>query len=469
MPMLNDRNRFSLTGAQIIRRRNNNQLTGTTEDIGEWNILPLVVEVNIFESIFDAAVSGSVAIADTASLSSIINFQGQEVIRLQWVVNDKQYDKEFYIWSVSAQNKSANTTTSTLVLEFVERHGYISEFTFLNGATAGNVSDIISDIMLSSLGVSLDRWVNAHQRMRIMHNNRTPLEIVKWLSRRATNSLGEPMFCFAKVNRLDTLNPESTDIRFLDLSTMLQTYEWSDEDVFRYSLTPNNDDDFRIDGVSFPENDNVFELASRGALKSTYFHIDPTTRNVESVSFDAIRHFDDRAANGSVSSPNAAPIFDRRFAPDPNNETIPIAERDSLFVSGINTTGRFDDGYMGFTEEQFTEHHRFKMSRESDWAMIEKQRFTISVPGYHFMAGSEDRGPGTMINIMIPKDQPSHTPNDNTVDAKRSGRFMIINQRHIMNAVTGDYTVVMDIGRPDTPDDVNDERRYNTQREQRPR
>ena len=406
MPILNDRNRFSVTGASIIRRRNSNQVSGASDDSGEWDILPLVIEVNIFESIFDAAMSGSISIADTASLSSIINFQGQEILSLQWIVDDKEYNKNFYIWSVSVQNKSANTTTSTLVLEFVERHGYISEFNFLNGASAGNVADIIRDIMVSTLDVPLAYWTNADQNMRVMHNNRTPLQIVKWLTQRATNEIGEPMFCYASMPKnADLSEPESTNVRFVDLNTMLNTYEWEDEDTFRYSLTPNNDDAFRIDSVGFPENDNVFELA----------------------------------------------------------------QRDSLFVSGINTTSMFDDGYHGYNEERVADKHRFRLSRESDWTMIEKQRFTISVPGNLFLSGPEFRGAGSMINIMIPKDQPSHTPSDNTIDAKRSGKFLIINQRHIMNAITGDYTIVMDIGRPDTPDDVNDETRYRTGREQRPR
>lgn len=478
MTVLNDQRRFEVTAASITRRRYAAQLdTENNDEGGTWNILPLTVEVNIFESIFEPVMTGSIAIADTASLSSIINFSGTEILNLQWRVGERRYNKNFYIWSVSTQIKSPNTTGSTLILEFVERHGYISEFTYMNSASAGNVADIIRDIFQSKLGTDLSRWVEASQNMRIMHNNRQPLDIVRWLARRATNSIGEPIFCHATMPKGGTSeNAEVTDVRFTDLNTMLNTYEWEDNEVFRYTLLPSQTpqdaftvDNYRIQGIDIPENDNIIMVAQRGAMRSTYYNIDLFNNNIESTPFDAQRHFTERQRAGSVSQDGATAPFDTFFSPDETNSDIPVANRDSTFVSGINTTRAFDDGYHLYNEERAVENHRFKLSRESVLTMIEKQRFSIIVPGYLFGSTDQQRGAGTMVNIMIPKDQPSHTPNTNTIDAKRSGRFLIINQRHIMNAVTNDYKVVLELGRPDTIDNVNDPSRYYSEREQRPR
>lgn len=462
---------FEITLAEIERRRFVGQ---ALDDVQRWDVLPAVSEVNLFESIWEPVITGRVAIVDTASLSAAINFQGQEVLRLEWRVGEKQYVKNFYIYAVSAQNKSSNTTGSTLVLDIIERHGYFSKFQRLDGTKAGEIGNII-DALLDGIDANLSTADTSIQNIRIMENNRHPLDIIRWLSKRATNDIGEPMFTYATLNKSTSEGAlESPNIKFRSLTGMMRDHPWGTEDKFIYTLTPATSteqafsrDRYRIQSVSFPENDNIFTLADMGALRSTYYNMDITNRTQDAIEFNAETHFENRRDN----LPNAEEhhtMFDEFFSLTNEDDETRVAGLDSFFASGINTTSMFD-GYRGYNEETQYDNHQFRLSRESDILMLERERYSIMVDGYNFGATEDERGVGTTIDVQIPKDQPVYRNDQNSLDQKRSGRFLIMNARHIMNNTNNQYSVVLEIGRPDTPDNINDPDRIATEAEQRPR
>lgn len=471
MPIQNDMRDFSITLAEIERRRFAGQ---ADTDVQRWDVLPAVAEVNLFESIWEPVMTGRVAIVDTSSLSAAINFQGQEVLRLEWRVGEKQYAKNFYIYAVSAQNKSSNTTGSTLVLDIIERHGYFSKFQRLDGTKAGEIGNII-DNLLGEVDAALSTSDDSVQRIRIMENNRHPLEIIRWLSGRATNDIGEPMFTYATLSKSDSEESlETANIKFRDLSGMMSDHPWEAEEAFIYSQVPAGSteeahvrDRYRIQSVSFPENDNIFTLADHGALRSTYYNLDLTNRTQDPIEFNAEQHFENRVSNQSARESHHT-MFDEFFSLTNEDDATRVAGLDSVFTSGINTTSMFD-GYRGYNEETQYDNHQFRLSRESDILMLERERYSIMVQGYHFGATDDDRGVGTTIEVRMPKDQPVYRDVSNSIDTKRSGRFLIMNARHIMNNTNNDYSVVLEIGRPDTPDDINSSERQITPAEERPR
>lgn len=465
---------FEMHSASITRRRFTPDQDAPDEANSVWDVLGAILEVNLFESIFEPVMTGEVVFVDSASMSASINFQGQEILNLQWTVGEQVYNKDFYIYSVSSQVKDPRSHTSTLVLSIIERHGYLDQFKFLNASSAGDISTVIDDV-LNRVGASLSETASADRSIRILHNNRNPLEIVRWLAERSTNAVGEPMFCYSTLDKSGDLeNTLKTNIKFRGLDTMVRTHNWNDDEIFVYSMVPagpNTDafmhDKYKILGISIPENDNVFKLARAGAMRAVYYNIDPFTRQVNYALHDGLEHFQSR--RDEIADSDGTQYDDNFYVDEGNADESRVAKLESSFFSGINTTSMFTDGYRGYNEETDYDRHSKRISRESDILMMEKQAFTIMVPGYTFGVNNLDRGVGTTINIRIPKDQPSHTPSGNEVDAKRSGKFVIINKRHIMKRVTSEYTLSMDVGRPDTPDNVNDTTRWDSEREQRPR
>lgn len=468
MSELNDQTNFSITSAIIQRKR----FAGQGDDITQqWDVRQSVVEVNLYESIYEPVMTGKVVILDTSSLGAAINFQGQEIFNLEWRVDETSYSRSFYVFSVTNQVKSTNTTTSSLVLHIIERHGYHSMFRRLNGTKAGEIGNII-DALLSEVDSGLSESDESIQQIRIMENNRTPLEIVSWLTERATNDIGEPMFTYSTLHP-DT-SPNGANIKFRSLRTMMRDHPWEDDFKFVYSMVPSTSteeavvrDRQRIHAVHIGENDNIFDLAQGGGISSRFFYMDLTNRLQDSTQFNSEIHFENRQNSGSAGEDRFS-MTDSFFSINDEEADTRVSVMDSLYVSGINNTGMFD-GYRGYNEETQYDNHKFKISRESDLLMLDREKFTITLPGYHFGATDDERGAGTTINIEIPKDQPVLRDEQFSVDQKRSGRFLIMNARHIMNNGTNTYTVVLDIGRPDTPDDINNSERSGTIAEQRPR
>ena len=466
MPVYNQSG-FEITSAIISRRRFNN----ADENVQlEWDVLGAVLEVNLFESIFEPVMTGSVALVDSSALGASINFQGQEILDLSWRVGEKNYSKRFYIYTVTATNKDVSTQSSTMVLGIIERHGYLDQFKYLDRTSTGDVGSIIAEL-LGELGAGIDEIDQSDQVMRIMHNNRKPMGLVRWLCNRATTSKGEPMFCYSTLdkNTSDT-NPEEPNIKFRSLGTMMEDHPWRGGEDFIYTVVPSSEEDrfmpeqYRIQAMDIPENDNIFDMANSGVLNSTYFNIDPFARRINSVNHDARTHLESRGVDTAGATGTQ---FDDNFYVDDENN--PVSGMSSIFVSGINTTSLFSGDVHGYNEESDYTKHRNRLSRESDIMLLGKQRFSVTVPGFLFGYSDQERGVGTTVSLKVPKDQPAHTTDIYSLDYKRSGKFLIMNKRHIMKRVSAEYHVVLEVGRPQSDDNVNDPTRWNTDREQRPR
>lgn len=455
---------FRLRSAEIIRRR----YDGQEEDVeagGRYDVLTAIVEINLFESIFKPYMTGSIAMVDSSAFSSIINFQGQEIINLQWSVGDKEFNRSFYIYGVKSQDKSQSGTTSTLVLGIIERHGYLSKFMRMDGSRAGNVSSIIGSIF-NDMGVTKFASENAHQSMRIMENNRTPIEIIQWLTDRATGATGEPMFVYATMP-VDDEDRFAPNVKMRSLGTMLNDHPWEDDEVFRYTSVSGDAfprferDNLLIWNVNMLEHDDVMVLADRGALHSTYINIDPFTRSVDYTDFNAQTHFENKKQNGS--NIYEYPMFDFNFRIDSNDDSLTVANMPSTYVSGVNVSGAFAD-YPAYNEEPNVSDQVMRISRESDLSMLEREVMDVHIWGYHIAVGDSERGVGTTIALAVPKDQPSYTPSANVEDKKRSGRFLIKSIRHQMNNINNDYYTICRVARTDSPDPINSRDRN----EQRP-
>jgi len=416
---------------------------------GSFDILRAVAEINIYESIFVAYLTGSVVIADTSALSSTINFQGQETIRLVWNVGDVEYDRTFYVYGVSAAVRGDNDTSQTYVLQIIEEHAYLSAFKHMRGSSVGNIADIIANTLSSKLDMDMEgvEFEQADQSVRVTENNRTPLELCEWLVERATSLYGEPMFLYSSI---------TGGIAFRSLGTMMMDFPWEENEPFILTSLPaasvaetRRHELNQILTISVPENDDIIAVARSGALKSQYYSVDPFSRSVDTVEFSAIAHFEAKKEAGRTLYPNT--MFDDHF--DINGTKI--VDMDSTFASQINTSGMYD-GALAYDEERDPSKHRVKISRTSDLVLLEKDRFDIVVYGDRFGdTAGKVRAVGTTVDLIVPKTQPSYTASSHTVDQKRSGKFLITHMRHIFDPLTDDYTIACTVARIGTPDDIN--------------
>ena len=185
-----------------------------------FDIKNQIVEINIFESIYQMALTGNISVVDDKSLYDEINFQGNEKLRLEisGATNDADVlmDKTFIMTGIQTESR-AGDKQSVYTFSLLEEHAFISSAEKLRNSYRGTISDIISNIALSQLNKSVDTSytgeINSIQSaIRVIIPNLNPIKAIKWLMSRATTNTGSPFFLYASVH--------DDNLRFGNLDTM---------------------------------------------------------------------------------------------------------------------------------------------------------------------------------------------------------------------------------------------------------
>ena len=118
-----------------------------------------VAEINIYESIEELSLTGTIAIVDDKSLYELINFNGTERIKLEMAglgkETDPVFEKTFIMTNIVRQLKG-NDKSSIYVFDIIDEHGFISSAQRLRSAYRGRIDDIVKGICLTRLNKSDD-------------------------------------------------------------------------------------------------------------------------------------------------------------------------------------------------------------------------------------------------------------------------------------------------------------------------
>lgn len=425
------------------------------DGLRSFDVTHIIVELNIYENLYSPYLTGNVILADTNAISSLINFQGQESFTFKIQVEDQEYeDRRFVIYKVASQTKSISDSSSVLNLHIIEEHAYLSYFKRLRGSYAGNIGEIIDAVLGNELDTEIEIIDDPAQTVKVLACNRSPLDFCQWLTNRATSDYGEPFFFYSTMK---------DGLKLRSLGSALSTNNRPIDGTFRYSSVTYQDirererhESFQINALYIEDNDDMIKIARRGAVRGTFFNIDPLTASINYEDFNAQEHFE-RKNDGDLTSPRTLypnTLFDQGFTVGEDT----IADLPSTYTSQINTTSLFPT-WKSYGEGPIEEQVH-KIARESDLTLLGKEAFDIEIDGYHMLAHEEQSSVGTVIDVLVPKDQPSvrSTDEDRTVDKKRSGFFLITNVRHRFT-VDGDYKASLSLARLGSPDNINDPNR----------
>ena len=95
------------------------------------DILPLVLEINLYESIYDMCVTGDISLLDDKSLFDEINFSGTEKLRLEIAGLDRDAEpiiqKTFIMDAIKKEGRATNS--SRIYFFFNRRTWYTCNYT----------------------------------------------------------------------------------------------------------------------------------------------------------------------------------------------------------------------------------------------------------------------------------------------------------------------------------------------------
>jgi len=161
------------------------------------------IELNIYEDLFAACMTGTVLMGDALDLVANFKLHGNEWLQIEVDKPslNKPIQKVFRIYKIGKRDfKTASL--QNYIIYFCSEEMVLSSQRFMSKSYKGMIiSDMVKDIMLNQLGVSSNKssnglWDKTTGLFNIIVPRMNPLEAIQWLSTRAYSSTGTLFFFF---------------------------------------------------------------------------------------------------------------------------------------------------------------------------------------------------------------------------------------------------------------------------------
>lgn len=168
-----------------------NYIKLVSSDGKENDIVALVLELTLHQSIDAPVMFGSVVIVDAQDILANFFVSGNEYLRIsidQSSLNNP-IERSFRIYKITERSHS-NNSAAKYILHFVSQEAIISSTQLLSKAYKDkSASDVVRDILVNILGVSK---INRVEPTTGLHNyviaSKRPLEALQWLAARSYNA-----------------------------------------------------------------------------------------------------------------------------------------------------------------------------------------------------------------------------------------------------------------------------------------
>jgi hypothetical protein len=433
---------------------------GTAFDIG-----PAILEMSLFEHLWDSYMTGKILLADTTDLFQSIQFRGTEKIELEISFpNDEtrdSYKKRFVITSIDSHQKG-NDNAAMILFNIIEEHFYLSKIKKVNKAYDGKPSEILTQMVRDA---QLDKTISvesleAQSPFRYIVPWLTPIQAMDYITEKATTTDGLPYFLFSPIANED-------ELVFKSLEDILERGPiTADEFIFSQMHTGKQDgsisssvniNDPRITGQERSRSErmdlekkaktiedyqhwNTYDLLSRvqeGTIGAKYY-----IRNANQFQGDEYHHgYDESLARLE----QFLPANQRRLVYD-NQSFDGIHSNDAarFYIAYLNVL--YSDGIANpFDFEMQLDPNRRAIANSLRNNM-KMDNIDIQVPGYHFFPSTSDtnadgRSIGRNLRLLFMTNDIDFDPNDpdSFIDKKLSGEYFITAAHHHFGSTR--YTV----------------------------
>ena len=408
-----------------------------------------VAEINIYESIEEPSLSGTIAILDDKSLYELINFNGTERIRLEMAglgkETDPVFEKTFIMTNIIRQIKG-NDKSSLYVFDLIDEHGFISEAERLRGSYRGRIDDIVKGICLTQLKKSVDisyQFLSRQDRVdaiqddiRVIIPNLSPINACKWLLSRATTQTGSPFFLWASIH--------DENLRMGNLDVMYRQTPFNDK--LPYTYNPSNvnvaedksefEQGFTIKSLGLGEMGDTLHMVANGSVAASQCITNLNTGQMTQQHYDVQQTLNNLAFQNTIALKRQN-VFDNKFKL--KDKFIGFYEARNIHqVVSTGTYGKFKSYHDEFEEER----HLKKLESASIKDLLVKNMMSITVPGTAFFLGKA--AVGDTVNLSIVNDNlevGKQSNADDMLDKNKSGKHLIYDLRHTFRGTEHEVTM----------------------------
>ena len=408
-----------------------------------------VAEINIYESIEEPSLSGTIAILDDKSLYELINFNGTERIRLEMAglgkETDPVFEKTFIMTNIIRQIKG-NDKSSMYVFDLIDEHGFISQAERLRGSYRGRIDDIVKGICLTQLKKSVDisyQFLSRRDRVdaiqddiRVIIPNLSPINACKWLLSRATTQTGSPFFLWASIH--------DENLRMGNLDVMYRQTPFNDK--LPYTYNPSNvnvaedksefEQGFTVKSLGLGEMGDTLHMVANGTIGSSQSITNLNTGQIMRQHYNVQQTINNLAFQNTIALKRQN-VFDNKFKL--KNKFINEYEGQNIHqVVSTGTYGKFKSYHDEFEEGR----HLKKLESASIKDLLVKNMMSITVPGTAFFLGKA--AVGDTVNLSVVNDSlevGKQSNADDMLDKNKSGKHLIYDLRHTFRGTEHEVTM----------------------------
>jgi hypothetical protein len=408
--------------------------------LGVIDLTGMFEELNIFDSVFNPCMTGTILIRDAKGLSNKLSFDGSEILLIDMgkTENEATIKKSFRVYKQSSR-KTVNMSTELYVLHFVSDEFILSQQIKISKSYRDTYTNVALDILKNYLLVNSDGLFLMEESKGIrtvVLPNKTPFECLDWCSKKAVNDKLSPTFLFFE---------NKFGYNFLTISSMLQQKAIHDINYQPKNLALKDLEENEMMGARYLEVVSQFDLnknIKHGVYAGTFIGFDITTRNVvkKIVDFDSVYS----TGNHANKTPNIGVITNKAGI----KNTEMFNSRRVLFSSGIfNSASNYIKENDPTSIDSDDDTYNYVIQRESAIRNLMNQRLKVVMPG------NFDLISGTNVNVTVPTiSEQSSEKNQDNMDKTKSGKYLIVATRQM---ITYDkHETIMEIATDSTNKDT---------------
>jgi len=403
---------------------------------GTIDIKALMVELNVYESIYSNSIYGNIVIADTHNHIQNVPIIGQEMLQFKFSTDDSPQNEAIdftqhfaRIYKVSDQVRTAERQ-QVYTLHFTSQEAITNQKERLKQAFEGTTDRIVQNILTDILGTK-KRVITepSSQHCKVLGNLEHPFHFISSMLSKRSSSLNfhnqgfhffenHRGYNFRSMSHMTHRDP--TTERNVQESFIVQpskrnsTIEEDMKSVLEYKIMKNQD---------------VLAALNTGLMASTNYHYDFSTKSFEKKLDNYIDNF------VSEVHTTVGKQLGALFHTTPENSggknlfqfndaKIKVTTKDTKLHAQKEGDAKYDN-HTGF--QQLLDH--VKLAHDQL-----KAKVTVF--------GNSNLAAGDMIHLRVPSYEPLDKNTTRIHDAFLSGRWLITNLVHTLNSTR--YTTTFD-------------------------
>lgn len=406
-----------------------------------------IVQLEFFENIEKAYVTGILTLVDNVNLYNRINFIGTETfdVTIEFpAFNDKnagsfrKFEKKFVISSLDSSHKS-DDMTDVMSFHLVEYDYFVSKSKSISKAYFGTPLKIMNNVIKdANLEVSISAISEPIQEeFRYIAPYESPYKICNFIKNLSVTTDGLPYFLYSTLG-------DKTALKFKSLEDILTSSSNTSNDDNQQAFTYSVLDTGKQDGTTSPRigppsklkeideasriiedyavvhNGDLMSLLERGLFSAELESININQSETQLTTYD-IGDALDKVASLYPGNQRKS-LYDDQFT---NNENFDLV---NLLATNLYTDGNSNC----YEVSAWDANQKYNLTQRTLTTMMSLSSIDVQMPGFQFFG--KDRTIGENIHLQFFSNDIGNltgdAPSGDIIDKKKSGKYMIYSMRH---------------------------------------